>query len=366
MRATTDFSRVPECSAIILCVPTPLTKAREPDLRFVEESARQIAPYLQKGQLVSLESTTWPGTSREVLAPILEAGSGLKAGEDFALVYSPEREDPGNASFSTGNIPKVLGGLTPACTEQGRVLYQGVVNDVVTVSSLETAEMTKLLENIFRAVNIAMVNELKVLAHRLTDAGMPLDIYEVIQAASTKPFGYMPFTPGPGLGGHCIPIDPFYLTWKARQVEMPTRFIELAGEINTAMPHYVVDRTMRALSDEGKGLRGADVLVLGVAYKPNVDDMRESPALKIIDLLLERGAKVAYHDPHVPSLPATRKYDHGLQSEALTVERLARADVTLVVTDHKAIDWELVAKHAPLVVDTRHVVPTQDGKVIEA
>ena len=351
--ATTDFSRVSECRAVVLCVPTPLTESREPDLTYIEESGKAIAPHLVKGQLISLESTTFPGTTRDVLLPILEQGSGLKAGTDFHLVFSPEREDPGNPKFSTGNIPKVLGGLTPACNEQGVALYGQAVNEVVPVTSMEAAELTKLLENIFRSVNIALVNELKVLCHRLTDAGTPIDVHEVIRAASTKPFGFMPFYPGPGLGGHCIPIDPFYLTWKARQVDQSTRFIELAGEINTAMPYYVVDRLMRALSDQGKGLRGAKVLVLGVAYKSDVDDTRESPTFKVMELLEKRGVELSYHDPHVPEVKPTRHYDFNMSSVELSPEVLKGYDAAVIVTAHKAVDYDMLAKHAPLIVDTR-------------
>jgi UDP-N-acetyl-D-glucosamine dehydrogenase len=356
LTTTTDFSGVAACRAVILCVPTPISATREPDLSFVESSARTIAPSLRRGQVVSLESTTYPGTTREVLLPLLEAGSGLKAGEDFHLVYSPEREDPGNADFGTQNIPKLVAGLTEPCLRRGRALYAEAIAALVEVPSLETAELTKLFENVFRAVNIALVNELKMLTHRMSERGMPIDVFDVIEAASTKPFGFMPFWPGPGLGGHCIPIDPFYLTWKARTVDLSTRFIELAGEINTHMPHYVVERTLRALSDEGKGMRDAKVLVLGVAYKPNVDDMRESPALRILELFGERGAEVAYHDPFVPELKPTRKHDLGLRSVPLDRDRLRWADVVVVVTPHDELDLELVADAAALIVDTRGVL----------
>jgi UDP-N-acetyl-D-glucosamine dehydrogenase len=295
-----------------------------------------IAPHLARGMVVSLESTTYPGTTREEVIPILERVSGLEAGVDFNVLFSPEREDPGNPRYGTTNIPKVVGGYTPACLERGIALYERAVDKVVKVSTLEAAEMTKLLENIFRAVNIAMVNEMKVLAHRFTDAGRPIDIDEVIRAASTKPFGFMPFRPGPGLGGHCIPIDPFYLTWKARQLDFSTRFIELAGEINTSMPYYVVNRLMRALSERRKPLASADVLLVGVAYKGDVEDVRESPSLKLIELLRSHGARVSYHDPYVESV----SLEHGaatLASERLTAERVARADAVLIATAHPCV-----------------------------
>ncbi len=350
--ATTDFAALERCTAIILAVPTPLTPMREPDLSFIVKAAEAVAPHLRKGAIVSLESTTYPGTTREEVIPLLEKGSGLAAGTDFNVLFSPEREDPGNPSYSTATIPKVVGGLTPVCLERGLELYRLAVDKVVPVSTLEAAEITKLLENIFRAVNIALVNEMKVLTHRFTDGGRPIDIHEVIQAASTKPFGFMPFQPGPGLGGHCIPIDPFYLTWKARQFDYSTRFIELAGEINTSMPYYVVNRLMRALSDRRRSLGGADVLLLGVAYKNDVEDVRESPALKLIDLLRSRGAVVSYHDPYVPLLEPEHR-GPAIRGEPLTPERLRAADAVLIATAHKAIDYRMVAEHARLIVDTR-------------
>jgi UDP-N-acetyl-D-glucosamine dehydrogenase len=354
--ATSDFARLREVNAIIICVPTPLTAAREPDLSFIERAGREIAPHLHKGQLVSLESTTYPGTTRDVLRPLLEAGSGLKAGEQFSLVFSPEREDPGNARFSTSSIPKVVGGLTHRCLEHGIALYRRAVDRVVPVSTLEAAETTKLLENIFRAVNIALVNELKVLCHRFSDAGRPIDVHEVIDAASTKPFGFMPFQPGPGLGGHCIPIDPFYLTWKAREVEFNTRFIELAGEINSAMPDYVVGRVLRALSDRGKALKGAEILVLGVAYKADVDDMRESPSLKLIQLLQRRGAKVSYHDPQVAECELNHGSGQRMRGVALDAERIEKADALIIATAHQGVDYALIGRHAQLVIDTRNAM----------
>ncbi len=346
--ATTDFSRVAGCDAIVICVPTPLTREREPDLSFVERTGESIAPWLRPGQAVVLESTTYPGTTEEVLLPILERGSGLAAGRDFFLAFSPERENPGSG-VATHSIPKIVGGLTPACLEAALALYGSAFDRVVPVSSTRVAEMAKLLENVFRSVNIALVNELKVLCHR-----MDLDVNEVIDAAATKPFGFMPFQPGPGLGGHCIPIDPFYLTWKARQYEFQTRFIELAGEVNTEMPRYVVQRLMEALSDRSRPLRGARVLVLGIAYKKDVDDMRESPSVRLIELLQERGAQVVYHDPFVPRVPRMREHRLDMVSVPLTDEALESADVVLIATDHSSIDYARVVERARLVVDTRN------------
>lgn len=348
LEATTEFSRVAECDAVIVCVPTPLTRQREPDLTYVLRTAQAIAPRLRRGQLVVLESTTYPGTTEEVVKPILEDGSGLVTGSDFFLAFSPEREDPGSG-VSTHTIPKIVGGVTPACLEAALALYGSAFERVVPVSSTRVAEMTKLLENIFRSVNIALVNELKMLCDR-----MGLDIWEIIEAAGTKPFGFMPFRPGPGLGGHCIPIDPFYLTWKARQFEFQTRFIELAGDINSSMPHYVVQRTMEALSDRGVAMKGARVLVLGIAYKRDVDDMRESPAVRLIELLQERGAEVVYHDPYVPRVPRMRQHHLDMVSVPLTDEALAGADAALIATDHACIDYARVVERAPLVIDTRN------------
>jgi|SRR5450631_2245170 len=361
LAATTDFSRCREMDAILVCVPTPLNESREPDLSFVESSARTVAPYLRRGALFALESSTYPGTTDELVQPILESGSKLKAGRDFFLVFSPEREDPGNPNFCTRNIPKVVGGLTKDCMEAGCGLYGAAVEKVVPVESTRTAEMVKLFENIYRAVNIALVNETKMVCHRLG-----IDVWEVIKAAATKPFGFQAFWPGPGLGGHCIPIDPFYLTWKARQVDMSTRFIELAGEINTDMPYYVVDRVRDALNTRRKSVNGSSILILGVAYKRDIDDMRESPALKIIELLTAQGARVLYHDPHVPALPRTRKYAFDLRSAELSQELLRATDCVLVVTDHKNVDYDLVAKTADLIIDSRHIVPKDRGNVVEA
>ena len=348
LSATADFSRLAEPDAILICVPTPLTPQREPDLSCVRDTAESIAAALRPGQLVVLESTTWPGTTREVVNPILERG-GLRCGEHFFLAYSPEREDPGNPKFSAGNIPKVVGGLTPHCTKAAAALYGAVVPQIVQVSSPEVAEATKQLENIFRAVNVGLVNELKILFHR-----MGISIWEVIDAASTKPFGFMRFTPGPGLGGHCLPIDPHYLTWRARQFDVPTRFIELAGEINTSMPSYVVGRLVEELNREGKCLKGSRILLLGMAYKPDVDDLRESPALRFIELLTEQGAIVSYNDPHIPRLHHTRRYAFDLSSEELTPHVLSSADCVLVVTDHRAYDWDFIVEHAKLILDTRN------------
>ena len=350
--ATTDFARLNEPDAILIAVPTPLTKQREPDLSFVEKTARAIAPRLRRGQLIVLESTTWPGTTNEIMKPILET-SGLKSGVDFYLAFSPEREDPGNQSFSTASIPKVVGGDGREALEIANALYAAIVVKTVPVSSSATAEAVKLTENIFRSVNIALVNELKV----IFDA-MGVDVWEVIEAAKTKPFGFMPFYPGPGLGGHCIPIDPFYLTWKAREYGIATRFIELAGEVNSAMPHYVVARLVEAIDrDSGLGLKGSAILLLGIAYKKNIDDMRESPSLVLIEMLEKRGAKVEYHDPHIPEIPVTREHASlaGRRSVALNAGALARYNAVLIATDHDGVDYALVASHSKIVVDTRNI-----------
>jgi len=347
---TSDFARVNEVHAILLCVPTPLTDHRQPDMSYIQDTCRTLAPRLTAGQLVSLESTTYPGTTREVMKPLLEQ-SGLKVGETLFLGYSPEREDPGNPDFGVRDIPKVVSGLTPDCTALTRALYTAAFATVNVVSSCEAAEATKLLENIFRSVNIAMVNELKVLFDR-----MGIDVWEVINAASSKPFGFMPFYPGPGLGGHCIPIDPFYLTWRARQYELTTRFIELAGEVNTNMPSYVVGRAADALNDERKSLKGAKAMLIGLSYKPNVNDDRESPALRILELLSQKGAELAYHDPYIPRTEPTRKYDFRLDSEPLTPENIASKDLVIIVTDHDNVDYAALATHAKLIVDTRNAL----------
>lgn len=346
--ATVDFSRARDCDALIICVPTPLSDSREPDLKFVVAAGEAIAPHIRPGQLVVLESTTYPGTTDEVLKPILERG-GLKAGKDFHLAFSPEREDPNNGKFTTRRIPKVVGGYTPSCLDAAVALYGSVIEKVVPVSSTQVAEMAKLLENIYRCVNIALVNELKMLCDR-----MNLDVWEVIDAAATKPFGFMPFYPGPGLGGHCIPIDPFYLTWKARHFEFSTRFIELAGEINTNMPYYVVQRTIEALNGLDRGVKGANLFVLGVAYKKDVDDMRESPAVRVIELLEKKGAKVSYHDPYVPEAESHRQHGKVWKGVQLTDEALSKADAVLILTDHTNVDYDRVVKNAKLVIDTRN------------
>jgi UDP-N-acetyl-D-glucosamine dehydrogenase len=350
-RATTDHAEIARVDAIILCVPTPLTRQREPDMRFIEDTTRAIAPHLRSGHLVVLESTTYPGTTRDVMRPILEAG-GLAAGRDFFLAYSPEREDPGNPRYATTGIPKVVGGDDAPTRRLALALYDQIVVATVPVSSNATAEAVKLTENIFRAVNIALVNELKIVFDR-----MGIDVWEVIEAAKSKPFGYMPFYPGPGLGGHCIPVDPFYLTWKAREFDVATRFIELAGEINTSMPHYVVDRLTDALNQRfAKALKGARVLLIGVAYKKNVDDIRESPAFKLIELIEARGASVDYHDPFVAEIPRTREHPHlsGRRSVEPTPAALAEYDACLICTDHDGIDYAALARASRLVIDTRN------------
>lgn len=358
--ATADFQRASECDALILCVPTPLNKYREPDMSFVINTTDAIKPYLREGQVVSLESTTYPGTTEEELLPRVEEG-GLRVGESIFLVYSPEREDPGNPDFETRTIPKVIGGHTPACLEVGVALYEHAIDKVVPVSSTKAAEMTKLLENIHRAVNIGLVNEMKVVADR-----MGIDIFEVVDAAATKPFGFTPYYPGPGLGGHCIPIDPFYLTWKAREYGLHTRFIELSGEVNQAMPEYVVSKLMDGLNDNGKALKGSKVLVLGIAYKKNVDDMRESPSVEIMELLEAKGSVVAYSDPHVPVFPKMREHHFNLSSEPLTAENLTSFDAVVLATDHDKFDYELIKQHARLVVDSRGKYRTPQAHIIKA
>lgn len=364
--ASTDFSRVREVEAIIICVPTPLNRNREPDISYILATGRTIAPHLQRGTLVVLESTTYPGTTDEDLRNVLESGSGLKAGKDFHLAFSPEREDPGNPQSEVARIPKVIGGFTPACLERAKQLYGRAIQRIVPVSSCRAAEATKLLENIFRSVNIALVNELK-----LVYGAMGIDIWEVIEAAKTKPFGFMAFYPGPGLGGHCIPIDPFYLTWKAREYGQHTRFIELAGEINTSMPKYVVSRVIEALNAQRRALNGSRVLVLGLAYKPNVDDDRESPSYILMDLLKEGGAEVAYYDPHIPVIRPSREHSHwaGTRSVSWDRQTIASFDVVLIATHHKAINYEELADWAQCVVDTRNamaVVKTKPGQVWKA
>jgi len=357
--ATADFSEIAKVNALAICVPTPLSRHREPDLTFIEKTGEAIAPHLKRGQLVVLESTTYPGTTRDVLKPILEK-SGLKAGEDFFLAYSPEREDPGNPDFETSTIPRVVGGDDPATTGLAATLYGQIVNKVVPVASTATAEAVKLTENIFRAVNIALVNELKQIYGR-----MGINVWDVIDAAKTKPFGFMPFYPGPGLGGHCIPIDPFYLTWKAREYNVPTRFIELAGEVNAAAPRAVIEALIEALSlRHRKSLAGAKVLLLGMAYKKNVDDMRESPSLTILEMLEARGAAVEYYDPHIPVIPMTREHAPlaGRASIAWTREAVSGFDAALICTDHDAVDYGELAEWVPLVVDPRNAMRNVRGR----
>lgn len=345
--ATTDFSRAPEADALIMCVPTPLNKYREPDLSFVLNTIDSLVPHLRAGHLVSLESTTYPGTTDEELKPRIES-RGFKVGDDVFLVFSPEREDPGNPDFTTRTIPKVCGGVTPACREVGVALYSAVIDQVVPVSSTRAAEMTKLLENIHRAVNIGLVNEMKIVADR-----MDIDIHEVIRAAATKPFGFVPYYPGPGLGGHCIPIDPFYLTWKAREYGVNTRFIELAGEVNSAMPDYVVSKVGDALNRRKKSINGSRVLVLGISYKKNVDDMRESPSVILMEKLRALGAEVSYSDPHVPVFPKMREHKFDLKSVPFTAESLAGFDCVVLATEHDRFDYDLLKRSARLIVDTR-------------
>jgi UDP-N-acetyl-D-glucosamine dehydrogenase len=348
LSASADYRKAAGLDCVLICVPTPLTQAREPDMSFIVSTGEALAPHVRPGQLYVLESTTYPGTTEEVLRPLLERG-GFRAGADFHLAYSPEREDPGNARFNTRTIPKIVGGHTPECLAAAQALYASALKETVAVSSTRVAELAKLLENIFRCVNIALVNELKMLCDR-----MELDVWEVISAASTKPFGFMPFYPGPGLGGHCIPIDPFYLTWKARELEFHTRFIELAGEVNTQMPYYVVQRTMEALNTQKKTLNGARLLVLGAAYKKDVDDVRESPSLRIMTLLHERGAVVEYHDPLVPRLPKGHGLKQEMESVPLSPEGIQGYDGVLILTDHSSLDYARVVEAARLVVDTRN------------
>ena len=359
--ATDDFSRIAEADAVILCVPTPLNKYREPDISFVTGTTDAVKPYLRAGQVLSLESTTYPGTTEEELLPRVEE-NGLKAGKDIFLVYSPEREDPGNPHFETRTIPKVVGGHTASCLEVGIALYSPAIDRVVPVSSTKAAELTKLLENIHRAVNIGLVNEMKIVADK-----MGIDIHEVIDAAATKPFGFVPYYPGPGLGGHCIPIDPFYLTWKAREYGVNTRFIELAGEVNSHMPDYVIGKTVLALNGNGRSIKGSKVLILGISYKKNVDDMHESPSVEVMDRLHKLGADIAYSDPHVavfPHIPGHHCFN--LSSTPITAETLAGFDCVVLTTDHDKFDYPLIAEHAKLIVDTRGRFRDGSPKVVKA
>jgi UDP-N-acetyl-D-glucosamine dehydrogenase len=361
--ASTDFAKINSTAAVIICVPTPLKKNRAPDLSFVLGTGRAIAPHLKKGALVVLESTTYPGTTDGELRAVLEAGSGLKAGRDFHLAYSPEREDPGRRDFRLADIPKIVGGYTPACRARAEKLYRRAIRTIVPVSSCRVAEAAKLLENVFRGVNVALVNELKVVY-----AAMGIDVWEVIAAAKTKPFGFMPFYPGPGLGGHCVPIDPFYLAWKAREFGQRTRFIELAGEINTAMPEYVARRAVLALKKNGRLVRGARILILGLAYKPDVDDDRESPSYRLLELLAKRGARMAYHDPHVPVIRPTREHGHwaGTKSVAWNRKTISGFDAVVIATKHAAVNYCELARWVKCIVDTRNAMAglkTKPGQV---
>ncbi len=361
--ATADVDALSQADAILLCVPTPLGAHREPDLSYLLDSTRQVARILRRGQLIVLESTTYPGTTREEMMPILQE-TGLRCGRDFFLAFSPEREDPGRKGETTGTITKLVGGVDAVSGDLAEALYSRVVSDVHRVSCAEVAEAAKLLENVYRAVNIALVNELKIVLDE-----MKIDVWEVIEAASTKPFGYQPFYPGPGLGGHCIPIDPFYLAWKAKALGHNTKFIELAGEVNARMPQYVLNRITAALNDDAKAVRGARALIIGIAYKPNIDDIRESPAAEIIERLQSAGAEVAYHDPHVPRFPAMRKHKIDLASVPLTETTLRAHDCVIIVTDHDAVDYALVGRHARLIIDTRNAMARVDdpkARVVKA
>ena len=356
---TTDFSRVGEVDAIIICVPTPLDPYRKPDMKYVEQTAMSVAPYLKKGQFISLESTTWPGTTEELLIPILEKGSGLIAGKDFYVAYSPEREDPGNPDFDTTSIPKIVGGLDGNSTELAVQLYRKAITNIVPVSGTRVAEAAKLLENIFRSVNIALVNEMKV----ILDA-MAIDVHEVIEAAATKPFGFMKFTPGPGLGGHCIPIDPFYLSWKASEYGLNTKFIELAGEINTKMPEYVVNKVSKALNTQRKAVNGSSILVIGIAYKPDVDDMRESPSFTIMDELVEMGAKVSFYDTWIPKIPGSREHGNweGFESVSWNKETVSGFDAVVIVTNHSDVNYSELADWNNCIIDSRNAMKGQSTR----
>lgn len=355
--ATTDYAQAKQLDAIIICVPTPLNKYREPDLSYVSNTVSQLLPHLKAQQILSLESTTYPGTTEELVRPLIES-KGFIIGQDYFLVYSPEREDPGNTNYTTQTIPKVCGGETPTCLNAGVKLYESIIDTVVPVSSTKTAEMTKLLENIYRAVNIGLVNEMKIVADK-----MGINIHEVIDAAATKPFGFTKFTPGPGLGGHCIPIDPFYLTWKAREYGIHTRFIELAGEVNRAMPEWVVQKTADALNEHGKAVKGSKILILGLAYKKNVSDSREAPAFEIIAKLKAKGATVDYSDPHVPEFPKKRDYNFNMQSVEISKTNLGTYDCTILVTDHDDFDFEEITNYSKLIIDTRNRLANADHVV---
>lgn len=358
--ATGDFARISECDVIVICVPTPLTKYREPDLSYINKTIETIAPHLRANQLIALESTTWPGTTHRVLRPKIEA-QGMKIGENFFLAYSPEREDPGNSEFTADKIPKIVGGESEVCKVNASAFYSTFISKVVTVSSCEAAEMTKLVENIHRSVNIGLVNELKILADK-----MGLDIFEIIDAAATKPFGFTAYYPGPGIGGHCIPIDPFYLTWLAREFNVNTRFVELAGEINASMPHYVVKKLASVLNGISKSISGTRVLILGIAYKRNVNDVRESPSVKILDILMKQGANVSYSDPHVPYFPRMRDYSFDLASIDLTPNVLKTYDAVVMLTNHSSFDLEMIAKYSKILIDTRGSFDTSQNNVYRA
>ena len=360
LTATSDFSNIVNCDALIMCVPTPLNIHREPDLTFIEDTLERMLPYVRKNQLIPLESTTYPGTTEEIIAPKIES-KGFTIGDDFFLVYSPEREDPGNKNFNTETIPKIIGGKTEKCLDAGFALYSRVISEMVKVSSTQVAEMTKLLENIYRSVNIGLVNEMKTVAEK-----MNIDIFEVIDAAKTKPFGFTPFYPGPGLGGHCIPIDPFYLTWKAREYGIHTRFIELAGEINTQMPQYVIDRLSSALNARGKPVNGSKILVLGLAYKKNVDDMRESPSLEILELLESLGSDIFYNDPYFSKFPPMRNYSFDLTSTDITEESLKEFDACVLITDHDDYDYNFIQSHSNLIIDCRGKFARNASNVVRA
>jgi UDP-N-acetyl-D-glucosamine dehydrogenase len=360
LSVTSDFSIISNTDAIIICVPTPLTKYNEPELSYIDNTLECILPYLKSGQLLSLESTTYPGTTEERVVPVL-AAQGWVIGENLHVVYSPEREDPGNQKFHIENIPKVVGGITSSCLELGSLLYGAVAGSIVEVSTTQVAEMTKLLENIYRSVNIGLVNEMKIICD-----GMGIDIHEVIQAASTKPFGFTKFDPGPGLGGHCIPIDPFYLSWKARGVGINAKFIELAGEINSNMPSWTVNKIIEALNDQCKSVKQSKILVLGIAYKKNIDDARQSPALKIMELLCKKGAEIAYSDPHIPNFPKMRDFYFNLSSLSLTAQSIAEYDCVIIATDHDMFDYKLILKSAQLIIDTRNVFSKDESSVIRA
>lgn len=356
--ATTDFSEISNVDAVILCLPTPLNQYREPDLSYIIRTMDNILPYLRKGQVLSLESTTYPGTTEEEIATRIRQ-KGLEIGEDFFVVYSPEREDPGNPHFTTSRIPKVVGGTTQNCLDVGVALYEGIISKVIPLSSTKAAELTKLLENIYRSVNIGLVNEMKMIADK-----MDIDIWEVIDAAATKPFGFTPFFPGPGLGGHCIPIDPFYLTWKAKEYGVNTRFIELSGEVNTFMPHWVVQKVSDSLNEHEKSLKNSNILIMGLAYKKNIDDVRESPSVEIMELLQEKGARISYSDPYVASFPKMRKYYFDLKSQHITSDLLAQMDCVVITTDHDEFDYDFILKHSKLVVDTRGVYRTVESDIV--